>query len=74
MFWYNLHLSEDNYNLFIIGKDEYFGFKCDYLLNENVFRLTLKTQEEIEEDENDYKRLVGNKAFESECDQIVIRM
>jgi hypothetical protein len=31
------------------------GFKCDYFLSENVFRLTLKNSEEIKEDEEDVK-------------------
>jgi len=64
MFSYQLHIKDNNYQLMIYGRDEYFGFQCDYLLNENVFRLTLKKQEEIEEDEDDFKRLVGNKTFD----------
>jgi len=63
-FSYHLHLTEDNYNLSLYGRNEYNGFRCDFLLNENVFRLTLKTKDEFNEDEEDFKRLVGKKAFE----------
>ena len=58
MFYYLLHISGNNYSLSIIGEDDYFGFKCDYLLNENVFRLTLKSKEEIDEDETVFKNLI----------------
>ena len=64
MFFYNLHISENNYQLVIYGKDEFNGFQCDYLLNENVFRLTLKNNDEVKEDEDDLKRLVGNDTFD----------
>ena len=64
MFSYNLHISENNYQLVIFGKDEFNGFQCDYLLNENVFRLTLKSSDEVKEDEGDLKRLVGNDTFD----------
>jgi len=64
MFSYNLHISENNYQLVIHGKDEFNGFQCDYLLNENVFRLTLKNNDEVKEDEEDFKRLIGNDAFD----------
>ena len=64
MFSYNLHISENNYQLVIYGKEEFNGFKCDYLSNENVFRLTLKNNDEVKEDEDDLKRLVGNDTFD----------
>jgi len=64
MFSYNLHISENNYQLVIYGKDEFNGFQCDYLLNENVFRLTLKSSDKVKEDEDDLKRLVGNDTFD----------
>jgi len=63
-FSYQLHLTKDNYNLTLYGTNEYNGFQCDFLLNENVFRLTLKTKDEFNEDEEDFKRLVGKEAFE----------
>ncbi len=57
MFNYHLNINKNNYLLLIFGEDDYFGFKCDYLLNENVFRLTLKSKEEIDDDEDTFKRL-----------------
>ena len=41
----------------------FFGFRCDYFLSENVFRLTLKSSEEIKEDEEDFKNLIGKETF-----------
>ena len=64
MFNYILSINGNNYNLGISGKDEYFGFQCDYLLSENVFLLTLKTNDEVKEDEDDFKRLIGNDTFD----------
>ena len=64
MFSYNLHIDENDYLLVIYGKDDFNGFKCDYLLSENVFRLTLKNSDEIKEDEDDFKRLIGNDTFD----------
>ena len=46
MFNYLLSTKENNYNLGVSGKEEYFGFRCDYLLSENVFCLSLVTKEE----------------------------
>ena len=63
MFSFHLHLSENDYQLVIYGKDDFNGFQCDYLLSENVFRLTLKNSDEIKEDEDDLKRLIGNDTF-----------
>ena len=64
MFRYLISFYENNYELSVSGIEDFKGFKCDYLLNENVFRLTLKSDEEVKEDENDFKRLVGNKTFD----------
>tara|TARA_B100001063_G_scaffold178359_1_gene167293 strand:- start:110 stop:661 length:552 start_codon:yes stop_codon:yes gene_type:complete len=64
MFSYNLHISENSYQLVIYGKDEFNGFRCDYLSNENVYLLTLKTNDEVKEDEDDFKRLIGNDTFD----------
>jgi hypothetical protein len=58
MFYYTLCISGNNYSLGIFGVDDYFGFKCDYLLNENVFRLTLKSKEEIDDDDAVFKNLI----------------
>jgi hypothetical protein len=44
-----------------LGKDDFFGFQCDYFLSENVFRLTLKSNEEIRENEDDFKNLIGKE-------------
>ena len=58
MFYYLLYISGNNYSLSINGEDDYFGFQCDYLLNENIFRLTLKSKEEVNEDEEAFKKLI----------------
>ena len=58
-FNYVLSISEDNYNLSIAGKDEYFGFRCDYLLSENVFALSLRTKEENDKEHEELKNILG---------------
>ncbi len=58
-FNYILSVSEDNYNLSVAGKDEYFGFRCDYLLSENVFCLSLRTKEENEKEHVELKNILG---------------
>tara|TARA_R110002012_G_scaffold273476_1_gene459346 strand:+ start:227 stop:784 length:558 start_codon:yes stop_codon:yes gene_type:complete len=58
-FNYLLSVSEDNYNLGISGKKEYFGFRCDYLLSENVYLLSLRTKEENDKDHDDLKNILG---------------
>ena len=63
MFTYNLHIKKNDYLLVVSGEDDFFGFKCDYFLSENVFRLTLKNIEEIKEDEEDFKNLIGKETF-----------
>lgn len=63
MFTYNLHIKENDYLLVVYGKDDFFGFKCDYFLSENVFRLTLKSNDEIKEDEEDFKNLIGEETY-----------
>ena len=63
MFTYNLHIKKNDYLLVVSGEDDFFGFKCDYFLSENVFRLTLKNNEEIKEDEEDFKNLIGKETF-----------
>jgi alanine-alpha-ketoisovalerate/valine-pyruvate aminotransferase len=63
MFTYNLHIKKNDYLLVVSGEDDFFGFKCDYFLSENVFRLTLKNSEEIKEDEEDFKNLIGKETF-----------
>jgi len=63
MFTYNLHIRENDYLLVVLGKDNFFGFRCDYFLSENVFRLTLKSNDEMKEDEEDFKNLIGEKTY-----------
>ena len=63
MFTYNLHIKKNDYLLVVSGEDVFFGFRCDYFLSENVFRLTLKSSEEIKEDEEDFKNLIGKETF-----------
>ena len=63
MFTYNLHIKKNDYLLVVLGKDDFYGFQCDYFLSENVFRLTLKNSEEIKEDEEDIKNLIGKETF-----------
>ena len=58
MFNYNLHIKKNDYLLVVSGEDVFFGFKCDYFLSENVFRLTLKSKEEVNEDEEAFKKLI----------------
>jgi len=63
MFTYNLHIKENDYLLVVYGRNDFFGFQCDYFLSENVFRLTLKTNEEIQENEDVFKNLIGKETF-----------
>ena len=63
MFTYNLHIKKNDYLLVVLGRDDFFGFQCDYFLSENVFRLTLKNNNEIKEDEEDFKNLTGKDTF-----------
>ena len=63
MFTYNLHIKKNDYLLVVLGRDDFFGFQCDYFLSENVFRLTLKNIDEIKEDEKDFKNLIGKDTF-----------
>lgn len=58
-FNYLLSVSEDNYNLGVSGKKEYFGFRCDYLLSENVFALSLRTKEENDKEHEELKNILG---------------
>jgi len=59
-----LSVSEDNYNLSVAGKDEYFGFRCDYLLSENVFLLTLRTKEENDKEHNELENILGKASMQ----------
>lgn len=63
MFTYNLHIKKNDYLLVVYGKDDFFGFQCDYFLSENVFRLTLKSDDEVKEDEEHFKNLIGEKTY-----------
>jgi len=64
MFTYNLHIKENDYLLVVYGRNDFFGFQCDYFLSENVFRLTLKSNEEIQENEDVFKNLIGKETFD----------
>ncbi len=47
MFTYNLHIKKNDYLLIVLGNDDFYGFQCDYFLSENVFRLTLESNDEV---------------------------
>jgi hypothetical protein len=59
MFNYILSINGNNYNLGISGKDEYFGFRCDYLLSENVYLLTLISKEENDKENKEIENMLG---------------
>ena len=59
MFNYILSINGNNYNLGVSGKDEYFGFRCDYLLSENVYLLTLRSEEENSKDNKEIENMLG---------------
>jgi len=63
MFTYNLHIKENDYLLVVYGRNDFFGFQCDYFLSENVFRLNLKSNEETQENEDVFKNLIGKETF-----------
>jgi hypothetical protein len=63
-FNYTLSVSENNYNLSIAGKDEYFGFRCDYLLSENVFSLSLRSEEENSKEHGELKNILGKASMQ----------
>ena len=63
MFTYNLHIKKNDYLLVVSGEDDFFGFKCDYFLSENVFRLTLKNSEEIKNKVEPSKVVGGKDTF-----------
>ena len=59
MFNYILSINGNNYNLSVSGKDEYFGFRCDYLLSENVYLLTLRSEEENDKENKELENILG---------------
>jgi len=59
MFKYLISLYENNYELSVSGTEDFKGFRCDYLLNENVFRLVLIKQEEHDKEENQLREILG---------------
>jgi hypothetical protein len=59
MFKYLISFYENNYELCVSGVEDFNGFRCDYLLNENVFRLVLRKQEEHDKEENQLKEILG---------------
>jgi len=64
MFNYLLSTNENNYNLGVSGKEEYFGFRCDYLLSENVFCLSLRTKEENDKEHEALKNILGKASMQ----------
>ena len=64
MFNYLLSTKENNYNLSVSGKEEYFGFRCDYLLSENVFCLSLRTEDENNKEHELLKNILGKTSME----------
>ena len=64
MFNYGLSINGNNYNLSITGKKDFFGFRCDYLLSENVYLLSLRTKEENDKDHEDLKNILGQASMQ----------
>ena len=64
MFNFILSVKENDYNLGVSGKKEYFGFRCDYLLSENVHLLSLRTKEENDKDHEDLKNILGQASMQ----------
>ena len=64
MFNYILSVSEDNYNLGVSGTKDFFGFRCDYLLSENVFCLSLRTKEENDKEHEELKNIIGRASMQ----------
>ena len=59
MFNFILSVKENNYNLGVNGTKDFFGFRCDYLLSENVFCLSLRTREENDKEHEELKNILG---------------
>ena len=59
LFNYLLSTNGNNYNLSISGKDEYFGFRCDYLLSENIFVLSLRSEKENDKEHEEIENMLG---------------
>ena len=59
MFKYLISFYENNYELCILGVEDFNGFRCDYLLSENIFRLVLIKQEEHDKEENQLREILG---------------
>ena len=64
MFNYLLLISEGNYNLGVSGKKDFFGFRCDYLLSENVYLLTLRSKEENNKEHEELKNILGKASMQ----------
>jgi hypothetical protein len=63
LFNYLLSINGNNYNLSISGKDEYFGFRCDYLLSENIFVLSLRSEKENNKEHEELKNILGKTSI-----------
>ena len=59
MFKYLISFYENNYELCVLGVEDFNGFRCDYLLSEKIFRLVLIKQEEHDKEENQLKEILG---------------
>ena len=64
LFNYLLSIHKNNYNLGVSGKDEYFGFRCDYLLSDNVFCLSLRTKDENNKEHEELKNILGKASMQ----------
>jgi len=58
MFKYLISFYENNYELCILGVEDFNGFRCDYLLSEKIFRLVLIKQEEHDRRENQSREIL----------------
>ena len=63
MFNYLISINENNYNLGVSGSKDFFGFRCDYLLSENVYLLSLRTKEENEKEHEQLKNILGQASM-----------
>ena len=63
MFNYLLSINKNNYNLGVSGKEEYFGFRCDYLLSENIYLLSLRSKKENDNEHEELKKILGKASM-----------
>ncbi len=63
MFDFILSVDKNNYNLCVSGKKDFFGFRCDYLLSDNVFVLSLRSKEENYKEHEELKNILGKASI-----------